>query len=242
MRKVRQTTRRTNKQHSQALLSSSPIGSSSLIPTSRVLPFRLATPQLTCPFAVSVDSPSVQDNAQRFVATLGVPKPVGQRLALLQEMNTEASLLDFYVDAIRHFQSGVSLTKVCRSGRMRPRSLSSEPDCLVLTGRRVDRIALVDVVDVVPGNFDSDEFKLVRKKLKNDPAEIDRRIPRDHSCVLLTKDRTYSFVCRPSGDGVAVDELCAFVDVFKGLHGPAVWKSMATDQIFAHPKLQADFY
>eukprot|EP00922_Rhytidocystis_sp_ex-Travisia-forbesii_P048438 GHVS01072157.1.p5 GENE.GHVS01072157.1~~GHVS01072157.1.p5 ORF type:complete len:135 (+),score=40.51 GHVS01072157.1:742-1146(+) len=53
---------------------------------------------------------------------------------------------------------------------------------------------LIEIIDVAAGNDASEEFNLAKKRLKNDPAEINRRIPSARCCVLRTKARTYSFV------------------------------------------------
>eukprot|EP00922_Rhytidocystis_sp_ex-Travisia-forbesii_P048441 GHVS01072161.1.p1 GENE.GHVS01072161.1~~GHVS01072161.1.p1 ORF type:complete len:180 (+),score=38.44 GHVS01072161.1:520-1059(+) len=154
----------------------------------------------------------------------------------------------------QHHHVGISLTKVVRSGRMRRRCLSVEQNYLVLTGRHVDKMPLIDIIDVVAGNDASDEFNVVKKKLKYDNAEIHRRIPSDRCCVLRTKARTYSLVLpilteteqttttfgsdnkttassssggarRPSSSVIGVDGLCAAVDVLIGRHGPMIWKT-----------------
>eukprot|EP00070_Physeter_catodon_P037376 XP_028344270.1 uncharacterized protein LOC114486141 isoform X2 [Physeter catodon] len=76
------------------------------------------------------------------------------------------------------------------------------------------------IEDVFPGTSASTEFNAVNKRLKT----VGQRFQEDRCCVIKTIFRTYSMIFAKSQD---TRDLCAVVDLFKGIHGPAVWKGDA---------------
>lgn len=64
---------------------------------------------------------------------------------------------------------------------------------------------------------------------------VGQRLDESRCCVIKTDLRTYSLIMNKAED---VDDFCAAVDVLKGYHGPAVWR---TDHTGADAVFRTDY-
>eukprot|EP00070_Physeter_catodon_P037370 XP_028344264.1 uncharacterized protein LOC114486141 isoform X1 [Physeter catodon] len=177
-------------------------------------------------------SPEVVERAKQLVNELHVSRQVALRLALLYEYDDLESgrrILQIYRRAMEDMKQGFRCLKINQkslklSGKII--SLNVPKEYLrIRSDRKVFSFGGVDldfrvIEDVFPGTSASTEFNAVNKRLKT----VGQRFQEDRCCVIKTIFRTYSMIFAKSQD---TRDLCAVVDLFKGIHGPAVWKGDA---------------
>ncbi|PHJ23408.1 hypothetical protein CSUI_002747 [Cystoisospora suis] len=194
-------------------------------------------------------SPEVKHKASEIARQYKLPTDVCLRLALLfqfQDTERGVDILEIYLGALRRLKEYVSAPRdgcyppagyrVCQvveeivegqDETTSDRRTNSDSFHQVLWRKSTTALDSRAIEDVYAGTSASPEFQEVNKRIKT----LGQRLDETRCCVIKTEVRTYSLIMNKVED---VNDLFAVVDVLKGHHGPAVWRTdhTAADAVF----------
>ncbi|PFH38438.1 hypothetical protein BESB_007800 [Besnoitia besnoiti] len=174
-------------------------------------------------------SPEVLQKAREIRNKFGLSAEVCVRLALLfQFRDTERGedMLTVYLGALQRLQSGFVCAKLTsRSLKVKKKVVQVDPKSQTLYIKGVGKLYkpttaldMRSIKDVYAGTSQSREFREVNRRIKT----LGHRLEEKRCFVIKTEVRTYSLILNRAAD---MEDLFAVVDLLKGNHGPAVWRT-----------------